>query len=280
MLHNYKKEECFLEGRHIMKTKSRLWVALGGFVLVSALLLAQTPDIPLLEKYKALAPIIEKAKTCFLKGDQAQCEKQLMECLGKLPEHHEAHFILSQLLYKRGAFDRALDHILAAESGYVRFDAMIRRLQEERLKRTMEKKDEMMGVVDQLLKDNEAAKDRGSCQSVFYQSRYQQGVHELEQAEKDTKENMGIASLPVPAEYHYVHGNCLFRLRRYPEAENKYLAAIQSDPRCGPAYINLLNLYYIQKQFAQAKSVLERAEANQVAVPAELKKAIVRGQNP
>lgn len=260
-----------------MKRKSRIWPAVGGFVLVSALL-AQTADIPLLEKYKALAPVIEKAKTCFLKGDQAQCEKQLMECLGKLPEHHEAHFILSQLLYKRGAFEMALDHILAAESGYVRFDAMMRKLQEEQLKRTMEKKDQMEEVVEQLNKDNEAAKDRGSCRSGFYQSRYQQGVHELEQAEKDAKENMGIASLLVPAEYHYVHGNYLFRLRRYPEAETEYRAAIQTDSRCAPAYINLINLYYIQKQIAEAKSVLERAEANQVAVPAELKKAIVRGQ--
>jgi len=260
-----------------MKTRGFLWTSVGGFVLVSACL-AQTTDVSLLEKYRAIAPIIEKAKTCFLKGDEAECEKRLMACLSKLPEHHEAHFIFSQLLYKRHAFDLALDHILAAESGYVRFDAVMRRIKEEQLKRTMERKDQVENVVDQLNKDNEAAKERGSCQSLFYETRYKKGFHELEQAEKDAKENLGTTSLQVPAEYHYIHGNCLFRLRRFPEAGNEYRATIKTDPHYAPAYINLINLCYIQKQFGEAKWILERAEANQVAVPAELKKAIMGGQ--
>lgn len=254
--------------------KKRIFYLIIFCLAPTFLLLAQTNDFSLLKKYKSLTFGIEKAKKYFIKEDWSLCEKELNTCLEKLPEHHEAHYLMSQLLYKKGKFDKALEHIILAESGFNHFAELALSSQQEKLKKNIEDKGQMTDTVGQLEKARDQAKERGSCQPEQYETAVQEGANKLANAGKFSEEVPSKLSIQIPAEYHFFHGNCLFRLKRIPEAEEQYQAAIKTDPLYANAYNNLINLYYIQKRFTEAKSFLNQAEIHHVAVHPELKKAV------
>ncbi|MBE3109569.1 MAG: hypothetical protein IMZ46_03490 [Acidobacteria bacterium] len=53
-------------------------------------------------KYKIPEPHAAKARKYFLAGDFAKCESEAVVCLKELSDHHEGHFFLAQVLYKKG----------------------------------------------------------------------------------------------------------------------------------------------------------------------------------
>lgn len=77
---------------------------------------------------------------------------------------------------------------------------------------------------------------------------------------------------PVPAGYHYIHGNILFKLRRFREAADRYLETIRLDPHHEFAYNNVASLYLGIGQYQTALDFLLQAEANGVKVNADFKK--------
>jgi Flp pilus assembly protein TadD len=81
--------------------------------------------------------------------------------------------------------------------------------------------------------------------------------------------------LDVPAEYHFVHGNILFKMKRLDEAQRFYLAAVQADPRHSSAYTNLINIFLMSGDKANALKYLQLAESRKVAVNEKLKKAVL-----
>jgi len=79
-------------------------------------------------------------------------------------------------------------------------------------------------------------------------------------------------TLEVPAGYHYIHGNVLFKSKRSAEAADQYLETIRLEPHHEFAYNNLASLYFAAGQFQKALDFLRRAEANGVKVNAAFKK--------
>jgi tetratricopeptide (TPR) repeat protein len=80
----------------------------------------------------------------------------------------------------------------------------------------------------------------------------------------------------MPADYFYFHGNILFKLKRYEEANNQYQEAIKINPQHGDAYNNLASLWYLDKQYQKALDYLEQAEANGAKINPEFKKTILK----
>jgi len=81
-------------------------------------------------------------------------------------------------------------------------------------------------------------------------------------------------SSTIPANYFYIHGNILFRLKDYANARKQYLTAIQIDPKHGESYNNLANLYYMSHQYDEALDCLSQSISSGVKINENLKAAI------
>lgn len=236
---------------------------------------AQDKDFNLLNEYSMLSSRIEKARTAFTKGNLEKCEQEALYCLKKLADHHEAHYLLTQVLYKRGEFEKALGHIQAAEEGHLKMTEAAFSLEQRR-------KEEQMDLVGILIENAQVAEaaeksatQRGSCGVNRFSKATQEAKEKLSKEESldDTGRSQAYAQIPV--NYFYSHGNCLFRLKRLPEAEAQYLRAIDTNPRYGEAYNNLINLLYMEKRLDEARVFAVKAEANQAAINPGLKKAVL-----
>jgi len=236
------------------------WTALG-----------QTDDATILNKYKALESRIEKARKFFLAENYSKCEKEAAGCLEALPDHHEAHFFMAQVLYKRGELDKALEQMLSAESGFVRLQDIVDRVQQKKFEKQLDKK---VDLAEQL-EDWSAALEQTTCMKGVYQGIVLDKEGKLNAESKYSDSDLAKVRARIPAEYAYFHGNCLFRLKKYAEAEEEYKVAIQIDPRHANACNNLINLLYMQKRLAEARTLISQAEANQVAIVPGLKNAVL-----
>jgi tetratricopeptide (TPR) repeat protein len=253
----------------------RRGILLFGLMAWSAALawtaLGQTDDATILNKFKALESRIEKARKYFLAENYAKCEKEAAGCLEVLPDHHEAHFFMAQVLYKRGEFDKALEQMLSAESGYLRLQGVVDRVQQKKFEKQLDKK---VDLTEQL-EDWSAALQQTTCMKGVYQGIVLDKEGKLNAESKYSESELAKANSQVPAEYAYFHGNCLFRLKNYGEAEDHYRAAIRIDPRHANACNNLINLLYMQKRLEEARTLISQAEANQVAIVPGLKNAVL-----
>lgn len=248
------------------------WLALGALTLV---LSAQDRSLALLDGYARLSGHIDKANTAFRRANLEKCERLALFCLEKLPEHEEAHLLMSQILYKRGEFENALEHVQAAEAGYLELTEAVKLAQLRKMKQRADNVAGLIDEVDEAMRAEYEAKSRGSCQVPAYSKIVQDAKDDLieEQGRSETDEGEQIS--PIPASYHYFHGNALFRLDRLPEAEAEYRLAVKTDPRHAEAYNNLINILFTQKRLDEARAFLSQAEAHKASVHPGLKKAVL-----
>jgi len=245
------------------------------FVLVLAALAAwcfsQTADLNLLEKYKTLLGTMDKARSAFDKGNWTASERELDRCLKAVPDHHEAHYFKAQIRYKDGDFVKAEDHMTAAENGYVHFSAV---LEEAKVSQMMKDVDKEQALAD-LIPALEKALDQSVCKPPTYMAAITDAKNKLDETKNEKSDALRKGKAAVPAEYLYFHGNCLYRLKRFDEAESRYRDALAADPAHANATNNLLSLLYGQKRYADALAVLEQADLLKVQVQEALKKAVL-----
>jgi tetratricopeptide (TPR) repeat protein len=257
-----------------MKKREVFLVGLAVWALAQAVP-AQDKNLALLNEYSILSGHIEKAKTAFQRNNLTKCEQEVIFCLERLAEHHEAHFLQSQILYKRGEFEKALEHIQAAEEGYLKMTEAAAVLEQEKMKEKMDSVGILIDDAREAAAAEDAANKRGSCAVERYGKAAQDAKDKLSKEERLDETGRGKEISPIPPNYLYFHGNCLFRLKRLPEAEAQYLQAIKADPRCGEAYNNLINLLFMEKRLDEARTYLSQAEAYEAVINPGLKKAVL-----
>jgi tetratricopeptide (TPR) repeat protein len=230
--------------------------------------------------YAALSPHIQKARAAFKKDRLDKCETEAAFCLGKLAEHHEAHFLMSHVLYKRGELEPALAHIEAAEKGY---RELSKELALAEKKAGQSQSEDLLRVTEQiadLAGAYAASKSHGNGMSDAYERALVDSRQEMIKAEGERgKSGPQGDGAPVPALYRFWHGNVLFRLKRLREAEVQYKRALATDPDFGEAYNNLINLLYLDGRVDEARQVLAQAEARKAKIHPGLKKAVL-GRGP
>jgi len=236
---------------------------------------AQDKNLALLNEYSILSGHIEKAKTAFQRDNLTKCEQEVLFCLERLPEHQEAHFLLSQILYKKGEFEKALEHIQAAEEGYLKMTEAASVLEQQKMKEQLDSVGSLIDNAREAAAADDEANRWGSCQVGRSGKAAQDAKDKLSKEERLYEKGRAKEISPIPANYFYFHGNCLFRLKRLPEAEAQYLQAIKADPRYGEAYNNLINLLFMEKRLDEARTFLSQAEAHEAAITPGLKKAVL-----
>ena len=248
-------------------------LALGALVSRAP---AQDESLSLINAYANLSPHIEKAKAAFRKDRLDKCEEEALFCLKELPEHQEAHFLMSQVRYKRGEYENALEHLRSAEEGYINISRLLLVLEGQKRQKQSEDIDRMTGEIADLAAAAAAVKGRGSCMPNRYDIALQDSKQVLTREEEErnrTDPDRDVAG--IPALYRYWHGNVLFMLKRPAEAEAQYRQAIAKDPDFRETYNNLINLLFIGGRVDEARTVLAQAEAHKAKIHPELKKAVL-----
>jgi tetratricopeptide (TPR) repeat protein len=248
-------------------------LALGALVSGAT---AQDKTASLINAYTTLSPHIEKARTAFRKDRLDKCEEEARFCLGKLPEHHEAHFLMSLVSYKRGDYSKALENIQAAEAGYLGIAKALFILGRENAQKRPEDVTRLTDELADLAGAYAASKSHGNGLADKYDQALQDARQEMikEEEERNRSSPNGDA-VAIPALYRYWHGNVLFMLKRPAEAEAQYRQAIAKDPDFRETYNNLVNLLFIGDRVDEARAVLVQAEAHKAKIHPELKKAVL-----
>lgn len=249
---------------------------LAAGTIVPGVRAQESKDLALMSAYSTLAPNIEKARTAIRKDLLDKGQTEILFCLERLPEHQEAHFLMSQILYKKGDYGGALEHVRAAEEGYLRMAKAVANLEQQKLKNKSEAMDALSEELEDISAADAAVKSRGSCTPDRFAQALQESKEEMiKEQEARAKADPARELGPVPAPYRYLHGNVLFMLKRTAEAEEEYRQAIRKDPDFGETYNNLINLLYAGGRIDEARAVLAQAEAHKAKVHPELKKAVL-----
>ncbi len=245
-----------------------------GFLVPGAT--AQVGDLALVKAYTTLSPHIEKARTAFRKERLEKCDEEIVFCLEKLPEHHEAHFLRSLVLYKQGDYGGALESIRAAEAGYLKIARALVLLRQEDSQQQPADVTRLTDELADLAGAYAASKSHGNGLADKYDQALQNSRQEMIKEEKERNRPGSTSDAgTVPALYRYWHGNVLFMLKRPEEAEAEYREALSADPDFSETYNNLINLLFTAGRRDEAREVLGQAEAHKAKIHPELKKAVL-----
>ena len=235
-------------------------------------------EIELFKKYYSLNKNFEKGKKHFAQEDYKKARKEFEKLLTQMPEHADARFFLSQIEYKEGDFEKALNHIQIAKE-YYKFSvkmkmkiAEMERIKLEEQKQELEDKcsdleEEIVSLKQNVVDDEQEHMETSLQRKVESTKKHIKSI-EIQLA-------VPVSSMAeIPADYFYINANIYFRMKKFQEAHDQYKEAIRRDPRHGDAYNNLAALYFQVKQYQKALDYLNQAEVNGAKVNPEFKKAV------
>ena len=95
-------------------------------------------------------------------------------------------------------------------------------------------------------------------------------------SEIDQRLHTPIPKVPeTREEFCYIHGNILFKLKRYQDAYSQYSEVVRINPDHGKAHNNLANLNFMGRRYKEALSHVKRAEECGIKVDPEFKDSIL-----
>jgi tetratricopeptide (TPR) repeat protein len=231
-------------------------------------------ELESLRKYQAPNKDIAKCKKLIAAKKYVQAETLLAKVLGEQPEHPEASFLLAEVHYAQGKYEKSLEAIAKAEADFTAMAAVLHRTQSERLQESKTERGQLEGDIRLLRSRLASAKCTGEYEALMDEIHQTQTA--LDKLGGGGRGEPAVQRLEVPAEYRYVHGNIFFKLARYQEALDQYLATIKVNPKHRAAYNNIASIHFMNRGYDQALEYLERAEANGVEVNREFKQAVLR----
>jgi tetratricopeptide (TPR) repeat protein len=246
----------------------------GAMALLSQDQTLDSIDNEILQKYKTVNRDFLKGRELVVKQKYDQARQILLKVLDRMPEHPEASYLLAQIYYKEGDFEKGLTTIQNAET---HFSSVQRILFKQQLKlgdqysSNKQEINQEIQVLQSQLSQAKSEEERRDLQRQIVEKQGQSSTMEMHNKEQSLYESTGM-----PADYSHIHGNLLFKMKRYQEALDQYLKAVQSDPKYGSAYNNIANLYFMAKKYDKALEYIEKAEANGVKVHPDFKNAVLK----
>ena len=229
------------------------------------------------EKYKRAKVHFLKSAEHLKKGKMEKARKEADVCLEIFPGYADAHLLVAQLQYQQGQYEAALKKIETAKSAFDTFNKFYAFSYQEyltRLREERDRRDSQISELGQMMESAPSADEKRRLQDQIDKAK--QNLTTLDNRLRDPIPD----TLDLPAEYHFIHGNILFKMKRFDQAQGFYLAAVQADPGHANAYNNLINIFFAKGDMAQALKYLKQAEDNGVKVIGGLKKAVLDRQQP
>ncbi|MCX6582078.1 MAG: tetratricopeptide repeat protein [Candidatus Aminicenantes bacterium] len=232
-------------------------------------------------KFKMARQLYERGKQLLAGESYDRAEKAFKDCLEIFPKFSYARYYLSQLYYYRKDYVTALALVEKAKEDYEFISDYWVKFQLQYLDMLRQEK---MGLEEKIrdIKDIIAAKNykaRTPEEQIAEQMDLegQQSGAELELREADEKIKNTIPTAPeMAANFYFLHGNILFKLKKYNGAYAQYLEAVRVNPAFGNAYNNLANLNFMGRRYKEALFYLEKAEKCGAAVNPKFKKDVLQ----
>lgn len=227
------------------------------------------------EKFKLATRLFQKGEQLFTKGKFKKAEEAFMECLEKFPDHANADYYLARLRYQQNDLPGALQRIENAKKNYEVIASLGVSSQMEYMEKLRLQKQALEDEINTLKQmvlsssnNSTGARDRTESEISKRETTLQLLKDRLNSPVPDEKQ--------IPAAFYYVHGNILFKMRKYKESLDEYLEAVKVDPTHSNAYVNLANLYFMGKQYEKALFYLKKAEDCGATVDPRFKQALYK----
>lgn len=230
------------------------------------------------QDFKIAKGLYQKGEQLFKKGNYNKAEKTFNECLDKFPKYANADYFLGRIYYQQKDYLRALEHMEKAKENY----QFIADLGVSTQLEYMEKLRQQKHQVEEDIRTLKQQMTGGSSSSRTNPRANTQAESQIASLEKTRDMINDRLRAPVPekaeppADFFYVHGNILFKLKKYKEAFDQYHEAVRINPGHGNAYVNLANMYFMAKKYQKALFYLEKAESCGAAVNPEFRKALYK----
>ncbi len=248
---------------------------LGLCLLLPALLPGQKStsleqDMELLRKYHSTLPSANKGLERVAVRDWQGAESELQRCLAILPGHPNACYGKAVIASQAGDLPAALSWIERAEAGCLELQRVWENQKPNWLSMSREDEKRLRELAAQ---DIGGSTSSLACVSVdrAYESK------KTGRATADVLQD-GASPFAIPAEFHALHGNLLFKLRRPGEAEAQYLKALAIEPGHERCLNNLVNLYFVGRRLDQAREWLEQARKRKARIHPRLAQAVEKAQ--
>ncbi len=223
----------------------------------------------LIKDFKSANNYFKKGETQFYKKSYKKAEKNFKKCIEIFPNHSNAYFYLSKGYYHIGSFKESLDYIVKAKSTYNDFVKIVMVSKQENLMKIRENLKDLSSQ----LKLQDWSSRRDQLRIAIGDTRKK--MEDMQRRFKDSQ----IVMKNLKAEFFYFHGNVYFKLKKFQETLNEYIEAIRINPKHSQAYNNLINIFYMGKQYKRASEYLKLAESNDVKVNPKLKDAVNKAVN-
>jgi len=226
-------------------------------------------NLIILNKLRQTQPLLNKAFDLLAAKDWEGATRQFNRCLEVVPENPNACFGLATIAKQKGEFSQALTWIEQAEKGCLYFSQVWENQNMNAFHSSQEEKDRLTQIAYELYT---MGMDKVKCRT----DEYIRESNEISKKAKDisSKENTDSSPFAIPADFFALHGDLLFKLKRFKEAEAHYLKALALSPNHERALNNLINIYFISHQIEQAQSWLEKATQQNVKINPGLVQAV------
>ena len=222
-----------------------------------------------LRKLGLTQPLLSEAFDLLAVRDWAGAGRLFDRCLETLPENPGACFGKAYIANEGGDIAAGLAWMEKAAAASRCLEMVWENQKTELLKSSQEEKDRLLELALGL-------QVRGETASVCKSHEYARESSRAAQKAKSISGGGDFASAPfaVPAEYLSLHGILLCKLKRYEEAEAKYLAALAIEPDHARCLNNLINIYFVTGRIGPARDWLEKAVRLKVAIHPGLARAV------
>jgi Tfp pilus assembly protein PilF len=255
-------------------------IAWGGYLLVLALALvcaAQQATPPtedeILQRFEPAEALYLRALDYFQRQNLAASRVEVEKCLGLMPEHAEAHYLLARIYARLGADRRALSQVDKAET-YFDYLAKVRSREQEK------KRMEIRGLRDdQNALLAELKENLVQCSDASLRRRILTQIQEVEKIRDSLNDRLAFPLPPeprIPADFYSFHGDILRRLNKPEQAEVEFRKAILADPMRIDSYNRLARFHFDCGRPGKALEILEQAELMGLAVDEKLKRSVLK----
>ncbi len=268
-----------------------LMLLLGGTMLLSAqqrFMLNQEEA----QQFRLAKQLFHKGQQLLSKEKMKKAEKAFKDCLEHFPKYSHADYALAQIYYDGKNYPLAIQHVENAKKSYPYVSQLGANSQLEYLSKLRQQKDQLRESIRQMkerlqqVKEQSRSSSSGSSSGSSENASATQAASELEHNIRHAEQTVTrindrlrepiAKGTGIPGGYYYVHGNIYFKLKKYRDAMNEYLAAVKAEPTHGMAYNNIANLYFMARQYNKALYYVQKAEKHGAKVHPDFKKAILK----
>lgn len=216
-------------------------------------------------KFKLAKQLFDKGKLLLAEGKLDRAERAFLKALEVFPKYSHVAFHLGQIYYKKRNFLKALEHIELAKKHFKYISTFGVNSQLEYLAKLREQRKNLWEEVTDMQYRIDSKNFKGRTEEERYvefselREKVDHGKETLRRIDELLRTPV-VEEAQMPADYFYLHGNILFRLKKYQDAYFQYLEAVRIAPCYVDAYTNLANLNYIGRRYEEALSYLEKAE--------------------